>query len=273
MKHFARTGRRLITTFGTTLVVAGLATAWAVSSPLTAPCAQAVSLSEILPAGTENAAFLTAINTLRIAKGLNPLVVDANLTSVAQQWAQQMAQDNGISHRSDLRAGITSPWKSLGENVGVGPAVPELMAAFIASPGHYRNLVDPGFTHVGVGSVRTSGGLLYTAHEFMTLASAPPVTIPPTPAPTAPKVTAPKVTVPKVTAPPATTPPTTVPPPPEPTPLEATVTPLPVEDEGNELHKGSQDDQQEKQDQSNSRCRAHSDRTLALSFAGLTRSA
>lgn len=257
MKLQARTA---LTTFSTTLVVAVLAAAWAVASPLQVNCAIAVPVGEIAPAPSETNMFVSAINQLRAEKGLNPLAVDGQLSGIANDWAVQMAQADGISHRLDLRAGITALWRRLGENVGFGPTVTSLMNAFIASAGHYKNLVDPTFTHIGVGTVRTSNGMLYTAHEFAALeGSAPAVTAPrvTTPAPTTPRVTAPKVTAPP---PPVTSPPTTVAPP-VPTTLETTVVRLPAE---KKLQNSGAENQQQQKSQSNSRCRSHAKNLQAI---------
>ena len=49
------------------------------------------------------------------------------------------------------------------------------MNAFIASPGHYANIVDPEFTHIGVGVV-WDGSRLFTTHRFMKLQSQAPTT-------------------------------------------------------------------------------------------------
>lgn len=256
--------RTVLTTFSTTLVVAVLAAAWAVASPLQVSCAVAFPLSDIVAAPDQSSQFVNAINQLRASKGLNPLAIDGQLTNVAQNWAVQMAENDGISHRLDIRAGISALWRRLGENVGVGPTVSQLMDAFIASPGHYKNLVDPTFTHIGVGTVRTPDGQLYTAHEFMTLeSSGPAVTAAPAPSPS-PAPTTPRVkttTAPKVTAPPVTEPPTTVAPAPTPTTLETTVVELPADQQ---LHSGSQDNDKQQQGQSNGRCRSHSKNLQAI---------
>jgi hypothetical protein len=104
---------------------------------------------------------------------------------------------------------VPSGWSKLGENVGVGYDVSGLMQAFIGSPKHYENLVDPAWTHVGVGVTRASDGRIYTTHNFMALGGGAPA-----PAPVAPPTTAPPA--PTTTVPPPT--PTTVPPPPPPEP-------------------------------------------------------
>jgi len=169
--------------------------------------------------GSDEARFVDLVNAARANAGVAPLTVDAELTSLARDWAAQMAAAGKISHANPISAGVTQDWQKLGENVGKGPSVDPIMDAFIASPGHYANLMDPAFTRIGVGVV-WSNGVLYTTHRFMQLrgeSAAPPPTAPP--ATTAPPPTAPPATAAPTTGPPSTTtappPPTTpVPPPP-----------------------------------------------------------
>jgi uncharacterized protein YkwD len=255
--------RPVLATFTTSLIVATAAAAWAVASPAGISCAFAADQSLISAAPSESNGFVAAINNLRASQGLNPLTVDGNLTSVAQDWANSMGLADGISHRSDLRSGITGNWQTLGENVGVGPSVDSLMQAFIASPGHYKNLVDPRFTHVGVGTVRV-GGMLYTAHEFEAVrgaAASAPVTAPPTPVTAAPRVHVAAAPRPVVTAAPPTTaaPTTTIPP--TPTTLPTQVQSLPAH---KQLQHSSQHDHQQQESKSDGRCRPHLPNLQAL---------
>lgn len=108
------------------------------------------------------------INGVRASLGLPAYVVDGELTASAQRWAQSMAASGTMSHQGDLSGGLSSPWVRLGENVGVGSSVVEVHNALMGSSGHYANIADSGFTHVGVGVVE-SGGTLYIAEEFMQL--------------------------------------------------------------------------------------------------------
>ena len=80
-------------------------------------------------------------------------------------------------------AEVSGAWTKLGENVGVGYDVDGLMQAFVNSPAHYANLVDPDWTHVGVGVTCGADGRMYTTHDFMALGggAAPPP--PPRPRP------------------------------------------------------------------------------------------
>jgi hypothetical protein len=188
----------------------------------------------------EEADFVARINNLRASQGLPPMTPDAGLAATSCTWNDKMIAAGGISHDPNLAAAIASvfpDWRKGGENVGMGGTVSSLFDAFVASPGHYKNLVDPEFSRVGVCVGRDGNGKLYTTHRFAAVAAAapapppPPTTAaPPPPPPTAPPTTAappPAPTAPPTTAapPPApTAPPTTAAPPPAPPTTAATTT-------------------------------------------------
>ena len=181
---------------------------------------------------SDEAAFVAKINQLRAGKGLPALNVHENLVAKARTWAAGMADAGRIWH-STLSDGITADWQKLGENVGMGGSVDGLHNAFVASVHHYENLVDPAFSHVGIG-IAVSGRTIYVAEMFMQLMPAkdPVLSTPGTTPTTAPPVTttAPRVTTPpkpRVTAPTAprvTT--TTAPKPPAPAPATPAAAPV-----------------------------------------------
>ena len=152
------------------------------------------------------------VNQTRAAAGLGPLAVHPELTAQARAWSASMAAADHLAHSPDIAAGISAPWTVLGENVGVHGVVDvgQVHDAFLASPGHYQNLVDPRYTHIGVGVVVTADGKLWTTHRFMAIEPAPTTEAPP---PTAPPTSAPseRTTAPPASAPPTTTPPTSAP--------------------------------------------------------------
>ncbi len=142
-------------------VLAGLVSVVAATGPTAAPAA-----------ASDAADYVGLIDQLRASQGLGPLRPDATLDALATQWASHLAGIGGLQHASDLSVGVTRPWAKLGENVGLGPDTGTIFDAFVASPAHYRNLVDPTFTHVGVGVVWV-GGRQYTVHRFLAAGDAP----------------------------------------------------------------------------------------------------
>jgi hypothetical protein len=162
------------------------------------------------------AAFVSRINGVRASKGLAPLQVYGELVGIARSWSDQMAANGGISHNPSYAGSVSANWTKLGENVGVGYTVDDLMTAFINSPAHYRNIVDPAFNYIGVGVTYGADGRMYTPHDFMAMGDAPAPA--PEPAPVAEPAPAPtpRTTVPSA---PAATPATAPEPAPAPEPV------------------------------------------------------
>ncbi|MEY2432250.1 MAG: hypothetical protein QOC92_1975 [Acidimicrobiaceae bacterium] len=144
--------------------------------------------------GGAEAQFVARINSLRASKGVAPLAVFGELQGIARNWSDQMVSDAGISHNPSYSSQVSADWRKLGENVGVGSDVDVLMKAFINSPAHYKNLVDPEYNYVGVGVSYDATGRMFTTHDFMRMddASAPSYPDPaPAPAPAPRKQSAP----------------------------------------------------------------------------------
>ena len=138
----------------------------------------------------DEAAFLAKLNDLRSSKGIGSLAPNSALTGVARSWSASMAVANGISHNPSLASMSPPNWAMLGENVGMGMDVEGLHFAFVNSPTHYRNMVDPAFDSVGIGVVHGGDGTIFVTVDFMaTNAPAPaPVKAAPAPVPaTAPR--------------------------------------------------------------------------------------
>jgi hypothetical protein len=111
--------------------------------------------------------FLNRTNSLRSSLGLPALRSNSELLAKARSWSQTQATSGSIFH-STLTSGVTQNWHRLGENVGMGPDVGSIHNALVASPRHYENLSDSGFTEVGIGVVR-QGNVIYVTQVFMEL--------------------------------------------------------------------------------------------------------
>jgi len=92
-----------------------------------------------------------ATNASRAAAGLPGLRIDGQLSSVAQAWANHLAAANTLSHNGALRGQVTN-WTNLGENVGMAVDIPSVQRAFMNSPEHRANILNPKYTLMGVGS-------------------------------------------------------------------------------------------------------------------------
>lgn len=125
------------------------------------------SYDDLLPAAKENKKkykseineVLSIINSYRKEGGLEPLVLDDKLTTVACARAEELAWSGKFSHyrpnakffSSILKdAGITKG--SAGENIGRGYGDPETVCqAWKDSETHYENIMNPNFTRIGIG--------------------------------------------------------------------------------------------------------------------------
>jgi len=178
-------------------------------------------------------AFVNLINSLRTSRGLRPLTVNQNMTSLARQHTVAMAAEQHLAHTADLTAGVTVAWERMGENVGFGSNLGLVWNAFLNSPPHLTNLTDPVYDSIGVAVEIDANGILWTTHRFLQVAepTPPPIVIPPPP-PTVPKPSpAPTPPAPSVVKPPVRAqvqPPTSVTTPLAPVAVEPPLAPGPM---------------------------------------------
>ena len=121
-------------------------------------------------------AFVAALNEIRADHGLGQLWADPTMAAASRDWAHTMADEDTLKHASDITVGAPSDWRKVGENVGYGPSVASLVTAFMNSPGHRGNILDPAFTRIGVGTVVDGDGTLWTTHRFAATESQSPPT-------------------------------------------------------------------------------------------------
>lgn len=134
-----------------------------------AACTAALLATGVAPAGADavddEARFVEMINADRRADGAGPLVVLPELVDKARTHAQRMVEADAIFHSGDMAEGLDG-WKLLGENVGRGGNIESLHQAFMDSPDHRRNVLDPRFDAVGIGVVWKEG-VPYVVELFM----------------------------------------------------------------------------------------------------------
>lgn len=118
---------------------------------------------------------LVRVNEFRQSYGLAPLARNAALDLSAQAHSEDMARRHVMSHYgsdgSDPSARISAAgyvWRTWGENVAYGwPTPAAVMNAWINSPGHRANLLNPNFREIGIG-VATAPGTqsIYWTQDF-----------------------------------------------------------------------------------------------------------
>ena len=102
--------------------------------------------------------LINLINSERTKAGLNALAVDYELSGVARIKSEDMRTNNYFSHTSPTYGspfqmmkdfGIT--YRSAAENIAKTSSVDRAHTGFMNSEGHRKNILTPGFTHIGVG--------------------------------------------------------------------------------------------------------------------------
>ena len=107
-----------------------------------------------------------------------PLKWDAKLAEIARAHSRDMAEHAYVSHFSPdasfpalrvSQGGIS--YTATAENVAKFRDVFRAQAAFMNEPplghNHRTNILDPDFTHVGVGIVRGPDGMFYITQDFV----------------------------------------------------------------------------------------------------------
>lgn len=101
---------------------------------------------------------VTLTNAERSAAGCAPLVVDPRLTAAAQDHAEDMATHGYFSHTGRDGSSFADRIRAAGhpapgaENIARGqPDAATVVAAWMGSPGHRRNILDCSLTALGVG--------------------------------------------------------------------------------------------------------------------------
>ncbi len=101
------------------------------------------------------------VNEIRVKNGLSELTYDWQLCRVARYKSQDMKDNKYFSHTSPVYGSPFQMMRSFGisyrsaaENIARGQATREAVVnAWMNSSGHRANILNPSFTHIGVGYV------------------------------------------------------------------------------------------------------------------------
>ena len=122
-------------------------------------------------------------NQHRRAQGLAPLNPDAELRNVARAYSNDMlvrrffdhTTPDGVSFHERISSNYHHWVRSIGENIWSAwgyqtsnalSLAKEIVADWLSSPEHRANMLDPDFTHLGVGVSARNGTILAT-QEFV----------------------------------------------------------------------------------------------------------
>lgn len=117
----------------------------------------------------------TLVNQERTSRSLTPLLVDTGATQAAKAHAEDMAGRGFFAHTTPegwtpadrlQLLGVTG-YSGVGENIALGQPTPQdVMTAWMNSSGHRANILNPSYTHIGVGVVDGPGP--YWVQVFLT---------------------------------------------------------------------------------------------------------
>lgn len=104
--------------------------------------------------------LLVLVNEARWEQGIPPLKANFLLSRAARAHALSMAQEDYFGHRGSdgsspwerIEAAGYETWQVLAENIAAGYATPEaVLAAWLESPRHRSNLLNPELWEAGIG--------------------------------------------------------------------------------------------------------------------------
>lgn len=102
--------------------------------------------------------MLNLVNQARSQNNAPPLQMDMQVTNVARIKAQDMIDNKYFSHYSPKYGSPFDMLKSFGinyvqaaENIAGNQTVQNAFNALMNSPGHRKNILNPDFTHIGIG--------------------------------------------------------------------------------------------------------------------------
>lgn len=112
-------------------------------------------------ADDSSVSLLMKVNAVRLAQGLTPVSIDANLTRVAQRHAEEIAARGELSHTSIDGAHVGERLERVGypyllamENLASGTLDAEdTLERWLGSPGHRLNLLSSAVRQAGVGYI------------------------------------------------------------------------------------------------------------------------
>lgn len=115
------------------------------------------------------------VNEERAKVGLSPLQLDTALSNVARYKSADMRDKQYFSHQSptygspfEMMDQFGIEYQYAGENIAAGQVSPEaVMEAWMNSQGHRENILNPNYTHIGVGYVSGGSYQHYWTQQFV----------------------------------------------------------------------------------------------------------
>lgn len=104
------------------------------------------------------ARIIERTNAQRVRHGLRPLMVDHKLLKSARKHAAWMTNSRSMTHTT----------QAVGENIAMGQrSSGEVLNTWMNSSGHRANILNSGYTRIGVAAYCTPEGTIYWCQQFL----------------------------------------------------------------------------------------------------------
>lgn len=124
------------------------------------PPKQTTNESEIKGLTADENKMLELVNAEREKVGLAPLENDMRLVEISRKKSKDMIEKNYFAHTSptygtpfDALKNNGISYRYAGENLAGAPTVLQAHTSLMNSSGHRANILNPNFTHIGIGIV------------------------------------------------------------------------------------------------------------------------
>lgn len=128
-------------------------------------------LPQPVPLAPEVARLIELTNAARREAGLEPLEVSPALMRSAEAKACDMLEKGYFNHYAPdgtspfvLMRQAGANYSAAGENLAQGALLPGLFASWLKSEKHRQNILNPVYTHLGIGLARRKGDFLVVQH-------------------------------------------------------------------------------------------------------------
>ncbi len=143
--------RRLATTFAGLLAV----------------CLGVIAIPGVANAGPNEGDLFSAVNAARASAGLSGFAYAGDLAAAARGQAERMAASGELYHNPNLSTEV-SGWSRIGENVAFAGDWRAAHEVLMNSPDHRAQILDSGYTQMGVGTAVGADGTIWVAEVFRT---------------------------------------------------------------------------------------------------------
>lgn len=122
----------------------------------------------------KESAMIALVNSERAQAGLKPLSYDSGLRAAALKHSQDMLENNYFDHTSPVYGTFQQRLNAsgvknctAGENIAYYPSMEQAHVGLMNSPGHRANILNSGFTRIGIGIVYDKDkGMYYITQWF-----------------------------------------------------------------------------------------------------------